>query len=103
MGVLKLQVPLNCVEPVDHSGLTTRSKDVFTINGKLEDFQLKLHIDDQVQPVAPPLRCPPFSLKEEIEKKFHELLREDIIEEVEGPTLWVNLVVVVPKPAPEKY
>lgn len=83
---------------VDHSELTTRSKDVFTGIGKLKDFQLKLHIDEQVQPVAQPLRRPAFSLKEKIEKKLDELLREDIIEQVEGPTPCVNPVVVVPKP-----
>ncbi|XP_044182144.1 uncharacterized protein K02A2.6-like [Acropora millepora] len=66
--------------------------------GKLKGFQLKLHIDEQVQPAAEPLGRPPFSLKEKIEKKLDELLREDIIEQVEGPTPWVNPVVVVPKP-----
>ena len=98
LGVLKLQVPLNCVVRVDHSELTTRFKDVFTGIGKLKDFQLKLHLDEQVQPVAQPIRRPAFSLKEEIEKKLDELLREDIIEQVEGPTPLVNPVVVVPKP-----
>ena len=98
LDVLKFQVPLNCVARVDHSELTTRFKDIFTGIGKLEGFQLKLHIDEQVQPVAQPLRRPPFSLKEKIKKKLDELLREDIIEQVEGPTPWVNPVVVFPKP-----
>ena len=71
LDVLKLQVPLNCVARVDHSELTTRFKEVFTGIGKLKDFQLKLHIDEQVQPVAQPLRRPAFSLKEKIEKKLY--------------------------------
>ena len=94
LDFLKLQVPLNCVARVDHSELTTRFKDVFIGIGKLKDFQLKLHIDEQVQPVVQPLRHPAFSLKEKIEKKLDELLREDIIEQVDGPTPWVNPVVV---------
>ena len=98
LGVLKLQVPWNCVVRVDHSELTTRFKNVFIGIGKLKDFQLKLHIDEQLQPVAQPLRRPAFSLKEKIEKRLDELLREDIIEQVEGPMPWVNPVVVVPKP-----
>ena len=98
LGVLKLQVPLNCVARVDHSELTTRFRDVFTGIGKLKDFQPKVPIDEKVQPVAQPLLRPPFSLKEKIEKKLDELLREDIIEQVEGPTPWVNPVEVVPKP-----
>ena len=56
LSVLKLQVPLNCVARVDHSELTTRFKDVFTGIGKLKNFQLKLPIDEEVQPVAQPLR-----------------------------------------------
>lgn len=60
----------------------------------MKDFQLKLHIDEQVQSVAQPLRRPAFSLQE---KKLDELLREDIIEPVEGPTPWID-PVVVPKP-----
>ena len=63
----------------------------------MKDFQLNLHIDQQVQPVAQPLRRPAFSLREKIEKKLDELLQEDIIEKVEGPTPWVNPAVVVPK------
>ena len=96
LGVLKLQIPVNHV--VDYSELMTRYKDVFTGIGKLKDFQLNLHIDQQVQPVAQSLRRPAFSLREKIEKKLEELLQEDIIEKVEGPTPWVNPVVVVPKP-----
>ena len=83
---------------VDYIELMTRYKDVFTGIGKLKDFQLNLHIDQQVQPVAQPLRRPAFSLREKIEKKLDELLQEDIIEKVEGPTPWRNPVVVVPKP-----
>ena len=66
--------------------------------GKLKDYELKLHIDTEVQPVAQPLRRPAFSLREKIEKKLDELSHEDIIERVDGPTPWVNPVVVVPKP-----
>ena len=83
---------------VDYSGLMTRYKDVFTGIGKLKDFQLNLHIDQQVQPVAQPLRQLAFSLREKIEKKLDELLQEDIIEKVEGPMPRVNPIVVVPKP-----
>ena len=83
---MKLQVPLNCVARVDHSELTTRFNDVFTGIGKLKDFKLKLHIDEQAKPVAQRLPPTAFSLKEKIEKKFDELLRVDITEKVEGPT-----------------
>ena len=67
LGVLKLQGPLNLV--ADYSEIATRYKHIFTGIGKFKDFQLKLHIDQQIQPVTQPLRRPAFSLKEKIERK----------------------------------
>ena len=95
LGILKLQVPKQFVNSVtDH---IARHGALFHSIGKLKDYQLKLHIDPQIQPVAQPVRRTAFSLREKIEKKLEELLHEDIIEKVDGPTPWVNPVVVVPK------
>ena len=67
--------------------------------GKLKNFQLKLHVNKDVKPVAQPARRLPFSLRDQVDKKLDELLKEDIIEEVpSGPTKWVSPLVVVPKP-----
>ena len=99
LGVLKLQVPgVSVRNVVGKSELLAKYSDVFKGVGKLENYQLTLHIDPSVKPVAQPLRRPAFSLRDKIEKKLKELLHEDIIEEVNGPTPWVNPVVVVPKP-----
>ena len=99
LEVLKLQVPgISVNSVVDRNELIAKHQAVFGGIGKLKDYQLKLHIDTEVQPVAQPLRRPAFSLREKIEKKLDELLHEDIIERVDGPTPWVNPVVVVPKP-----
>ncbi|XP_068742404.1 uncharacterized protein [Montipora capricornis] len=73
--------------------------DVFTGVGKLKDYQLKLHVNKDVKPVAQPVRRLPFGLREKVDKELDELLKEDIIEEVpNGPTGWVSPLVVVPKP-----
>jgi len=73
--------------------------DMFQGVGKLKDFQLKLHINKNVQPVAQPVRRLPFGLRDKVDKKLDELLQEDIIEEVPcGPTEWTSPLVVVPKP-----
>ena len=73
--------------------------DVFSGVGKLKDYQLKLHINNDVKPVAQPVRRLPFGLREKVDQKLDELLKEDIIEEVpSGPTEWVSPLVVVPKP-----
>ena len=39
----------------------------------------------------------PFNLQENVEEKIQELLDCDIIKEVDGPTPWVNPVVISPK------
>ena len=76
--------------------------EVFHGVGKLKTRQVTLHIDPEVEPVAQPLRRVPFNLQEKVEEKVQELLDCDIIEEVNGPTPWVNPVVVVPKPNGEE-
>ena len=73
-------------------------KDRFKGLGKLKDFKLKLHIDRSVQPIAQPARKMPFKMREQVKHKLDELLRQDIIEKVEGPTSWLSPLVVVPKP-----
>ena len=53
-----------------------------------------LHVDPNVKPVAQPLRRTPLNLQAKVENKIRELLDCDIIEEVDGPTPWVNPVVI---------
>lgn len=68
--------------------------DIFTGVGKLKDYQLKLHVNKDVKPVAQPVRRLPFGLREKVDKKLDELLKEDIIGEVpSGPTEWVSPLV----------
>ena len=58
-----------------------RHRALFHGVGKLKDYQLKLHIDPQIQPVAQPVRRTAFSLRGKIEKKLEELLHGHIIED----------------------
>ena len=66
--------------------------------GKLKDFQLDIRIDQNVKPVAQPMRRVPFSMRDKLEQKLNELVDLDVIERAEGPTPWISPVVVVPKP-----
>ena len=66
--------------------------------GKLKNRTVQLHINPDVKPIAQPARRVPFSLRSKVEEKINELVSQDIIESVEGPTSWVNPVVIVPKP-----
>ena len=81
----------------DVNEIIRRYEPVFKGLGKLKDFQLKLHIEDSVHPVAQPLRRIPFLMRQQVDNKIDELLKDDIIEPVKGPTTWVSPLVVVPK------
>lgn len=66
--------------------------------GRMKDFQLKIRIDNNVVPVAQPPRRTPFHIQQAVEEKIKEMLDNNIIERVEGPTPWVSPLVAVPKP-----
>ena len=70
---------------------------VFNVVGKLKDYQLKVHLNPDITPVAQPQRRLPFHVRKDVEKKLQELRDLDIIEDVEGPTPWVSPLVAVPK------
>uniref|UniRef100_A0AAV2MLX7 Gypsy retrotransposon integrase-like protein 1 n=1 Tax=Knipowitschia caucasica TaxID=637954 RepID=A0AAV2MLX7_KNICA len=96
LGVLRVGVDVAAVTDVK-TEVQGKYPKLFTGVGKLNTKQVRLHIDGNVEPVAQPLRRVPFHLREAVDRKIEELLRMDIIEKVEGPTPWVNPVVVVPK------
>lgn len=62
---------------------------------------MKLHIDPDVTPREQPHRRIPFHVREDVEKELKRLEKLDIIETVEGPTLWISPIVVVPKKSGE--
>ena len=100
LGILKICV--NSMKAQKSNGdvdsILYEYKDRFERLGKLKDFQLKLHIDRNVQPVAQPTRKMPFKMREQVKNKLDELFKQDIIEKIEGPTSWLSPLVVVPKP-----
>ena len=72
---------------------------VFEGLGKLKGFQLKLHIDSDIKPVAQPLRKIPFSRRQKVKEKLVQLEGLDVIEKVETPTSWINPLVAIEKPS----
>ena len=96
LGVLRIGVDVATVAEIKQT-LQQQFSEVFSGTRKLNSKQVTLHVDPKVKPVAQPLRRTPFNLQEKVEKKIQELLDCDIIEEVDGPTPWVNPVVIIPK------
>ena len=71
--------------------------DLFHGIGKLKGVQVKLHIDDQVQPVAQKHHRVPFHLREKLDTELERLEKAGIIEKVETATDWVSPIVITPK------
>ena len=55
-------------------------------------------MDESVTPSAQAMRRIPFSRKQKVVDKLEELEALDVIEKVNGPTSWINPLVVVEKP-----
>ena len=72
--------------------------EIFNGVGKLKEFEMEIHIDLAVKPVAQPPRRIPFQIRSKVDDKIRELEHLDIIECVDGPTPWVSPLVAVPKP-----
>ena len=66
--------------------------------GKLKGYQVKLHIDESVQPVAQPHRRVPFHVRQQLEEQLKRDEEFGVIERIEGPKPWVSPIVVAPKP-----
>ena len=100
LGILKIGIPQESVNSVSDDRkaiIKQKFPKCFEGVGKLKDFQLKIPIDESVKPVIQPIRRIPFHLLEKLDRKLEELQQFDIIEKVEGPSLWVSPIVVVPK------
>ena len=71
----------------DIESIADRFPKVFSGVGNLSGYQLKLHIDREVTPVAQKPRRVPYPLKDKVQQKIEELFHLDITEKVSGPTL----------------
>ena len=76
LGLLKLCV--NSTEASTGRGnvdsILHEYKDRFEGLGNLNDFELKLHIDRDVQPIAQSARKMPFKMREQVQINWKELL-----------------------------
>ena len=75
-----------------------RNKAVFDAGGKLNDRQIKLHIDESIPGVIqPPCRIP-YHLRKKVTEELQKLEKAGIIEKVkDAPTQWSSPIVITPK------
>ena len=105
LKLIEVKKPVNCVNSISDTHVC-KSKDELMANhpnlcqgvGKLKNFDVKLHIDETVAPVAKRHKRVPFHQRKLVEAELKRLQDADIIEPVEGPTPWVSQLVVVEKP-----
>lgn len=65
--------------------------------GNLINTKIKLHINQNIEPIANKHRRIPFHMRKLVETELMRLEQQDIIERVTGPTPWVSPIVIVPK------
>ncbi|PFX29727.1 Potassium channel subfamily T member 1 [Stylophora pistillata] len=85
----RTNAPENLIEEYD---------DLFHGLGKLKNYQIKLHIDENVPPVGQPHRRVSFHVGKQLEEQLQHHEELGVIEHIEGPTPWVSPIVVAPKP-----
>ena len=64
----------------DVNKLIDEFSEIFEGHGKLKNYQVKLYVNQEVQPVVQKLRRQPYHLRDAIRKELHRLESEDIIE-----------------------
>ena len=72
-------------------------KDRFEIPGKMKGVQVNLNINEDVKPLAQKKRRIPFHLRDKVDREIERLKDLGVIEDSEGPTSWLNPVVVAHK------
>ena len=64
----------------------------------MKGYQIKLHIDESVPPVAQPHRRVLFHVHQQLEEQLKQDKVLGVVKRIEGPTPWVSPIVVAPKP-----
>ena len=100
MGIVQI---LNTVEKKNNEELIqklmTQYPKLFSGKiGKLKNVKVKLHINPKIKPVRQRRRPVSFHLRAGVTSAIQEMLKNDIIEPVNGPTEWVSPIVPVVKP-----
>ncbi|KAF4530831.1 hypothetical protein B566_EDAN015997, partial [Ephemera danica] len=108
LGILLIQNPLHVVQDKSvsdthdfKSALKLQFPEVFTGIGRLKNYEVKLKINPNVQPVVQPMRRYALHLLDAIKISLEKKLKQGIIELVDQPSAWVSPLVVGTKKSGE--
>ncbi len=90
LGLLKAVHRVHEDSPSRVEKLVKEYDELFHGLGKLKGYQVKLHIDESVQPVAQPHRRVPFHVRQQLEEQLKRDEDLGVLERIEGPTPWVS-------------
>ena len=103
LGIIKLHTKakantIRCVDqPAEANHPQNLFPELFSGTGILNDYQVKLHIDENVRPVAEPPRPIPFHLQHRHREEINHMEEVGVIEEHHGPAPWVSNTVIALK------
>ena len=97
LNLITLRVQSIKQEYQTHEQLVQEYGHIFEGIGTLKNFEVNLHIDESVRPVAQPARRIPFHLRQKVSAALDKLEQQGIIEKVDGATPWISPLVVIPK------
>ena len=86
LGLIRLSINATNGKPFASDTLKQRFPKLFNGIGCLRNFEVKLHIDERIPPVAQAPRRIPFHMRRKVSEALNELEKQDIIERVDGPT-----------------
>lgn len=86
LGILKIDCDVHNIEEKPDEELS-----------KIKDVVVEIPIKKEANPIMQSYRRVPVALEEAVDKKIEELLKQGIIEPVDGPSKWVSPVVIIPK------
>ena len=98
LGLIQVKVHRVEEQPKSkHENLINEFAHIFAGIRELKDFEVKLHIDPSVPPVAQPGRRIPFHMRKKVSDALEKLEQQGIIDKVQGPTPFASPLVVIPK------
>lgn len=109
LGIISFQSQAPIFSPInmihdDHNDsiqdIISKFPENFKGLGKLKDYQVKLHVDENVKPITSPPLPIPYHLQERANIIINEMITQGVIEEhpTDQSAPWISNCVIAPKP-----